>query len=154
MTYAEGYKRLEQMRKEFLPQVGSVMKEHRFEVFAAIDRIYEILNAACFKGLSGLEKERKKIMEGDAELDKILLDGLDEDLMLELRNIHAMFVYYDKCERILWQDFIFYIYIRGVMMMEVGIKPAFAVVMLLSLLPEEDSHAMKKVMEKRGVKIY
>lgn len=154
MTYQEAYKRLNIIRKEILPHSEEIMEEHRFEVFAAIERLYEVLDEAFHNGLSGLEREKKKIAEGGTDLEDILLEGMDECLFFDGKNTYRVFALYDKCERENWKDFIRYIYIRGVMMMTIGLGPDSAVRLLMSLLPDKDAEVLKKIFVKRGVKYF
>lgn len=154
MTYQYVYKRLDIIRKEILPHSEEIMAEHRFEVFAAIERVYELLHEAFKNGLTGVERERKKLVEDGTELEAILIEGLEEGLFFDGKNIYRTFVLYEEGDRIYWKDFIRYIYIRGIMMMTMGLKPEIAVLILMSMLPDKDEEVLRKIFIKRGVKYF
>ena len=66
------YDRMEKLRKKVLPYGRSVMKEHRFEVFAAIERVIQLADKERDVGMCGLEAERKELMESEIELEQFL----------------------------------------------------------------------------------
>lgn len=144
MSNQEAYQRMDKLRRELLPHGREVMAEHRFEVFAAVERMLQILEVAHTWGLILLEEEGRKLAESDSDLAHFLAAGIKTEALECSCSMYDMFCAYDRSERSLWQDFIRYIYIRGVMMMTTGMNLGPAKLILLSLLPVEDRGLFEK----------
>lgn len=144
MSNKEAYQRLDKLRKELLPHGTEIMVEHRFEVFAAIERMLRVLHVAYTQGLLPLEKEGRKLAESDSELEHFLAAGIKTEALETCSSMYDMFCAYDSSARSLWQDFIRYIYMRGVLMMTTGVNLRAARFMLVSLLPVEERKLFDK----------
>lgn len=66
------YQQLDKLRKEILANGKEIMKEHRFEIFAAIDQMLSLLYIAKDDGLEPLCKEGKRLLESDLESDRFI----------------------------------------------------------------------------------
>lgn len=150
MSDSEIYQKLDRLRKEILPYGEKIMAEHRFEVFAAIERMLQVLEIAAVFGLDRLEREGKKLAESDSELERFLAMGLDTGALENWSSMYDMFQIYDGSERCLWMDLIRYIYLRGVMMMTSGINSRMGKEIFLSLLPEQERILYEKYQRNKN----
>ena len=132
------YRRLDNLRKEILPHGKEIMKEHRFEIFAAIDQMLSLLEIARVKGLEPLCEEGKRLLESDLESDNFIALGISEQAMIENCSLDIMLHNFDQALRDPAQDFIRYIYMRGMTMMLDGLNPVVGRTLFISLLPEEE----------------
>lgn len=144
MSHQEACRRLDKLRKELLPCSREIMDGHRFEVFAAVERMLHILDVAREWGLVLLEEEERKLSESGSELECFLAMGIKTEALAKCSSMHNMFCAYDSSERSIWKDFIRYIYIRGVLMMNDGVSAQMAETVLLSLLPAEERRLFEK----------
>ena len=144
MSNEEAHQRLDELRKELLPHGREIMEERRFEVFAAIERMLKLLHVAFTQGLLPLEEEGRKLAESDSELLHFLAAGIRTEALEASSSMYDMFCAYDSSERSLWQDFIRYIYMHGVLMMITGMNLREARMVLVSLLPVEDRKLFDK----------
>jgi len=144
MSNQEAYQRLDKLSKELLPHGREIMEEHRFEVFAAMERMLKVLHVAFTQGLLPLEKEGRRLAESDSELLHFLAAGIKTEALETCSSMYDMFCAYDSSERSLWQDFIRYIYMRGVLMMTTRMNLREAKLVLVTLLPVEDRRLFDK----------
>lgn len=144
MSYQEAYQRLDKLRKQLLPHSREVMVGHRFEVFAAVERMLHIIYVASKRGLAPLKEEEGKLLGSGSELECFLAIGIKTEALAACSSMSDMFCVYDSSGRSTWKDFIRYIYIRGVLMMTVGVSALMAKMVLFSLLPEEERRLFEK----------
>ena len=144
------YERMEKLRKKILPYSRSVMTEHRFEVFAAIERVLQLADKASDVGMCGLEAERKELLESETELEQFLALGLDIDAIAENRSIYNMLDSFEESKGNLANDFIRYIYMGGVMLMLSGENSQKTKAVCLSLLPDEKKAEWRAIRGRKG----
>lgn len=144
LSDSEIYQKLDRLRRKILPHGEKIMIKHRFEVFAAMERMLQVLEVAAVSGLERLEIEGRRLAESDSELERFLAIGLDTEALEKWSSMYDMFQVYDGSKRCLWRDLIRYIYLRGVMMMTDGINSQMAKKILLSLLPEQERAFFEK----------
>ena len=144
------YRRFDKLRREILPNGKKVMKEHRFEVFAAMAQMLSLIHMAMVDGANAICREGKRLQSSDSVSDRFLAAGMEEKAMVENSSIDIMLQQYDNVKREQTQDYIFYIYMRGMELILSGTYPAVSRLLLISLLSPEERDLFETYEERKN----
>lgn len=139
------YRRLSRIRMKLLSSSRQSMEKHRFEVFAAMGRILQLLAWAEEKGVDGILQQEEELKEcQDEAVDFFvrgleLLRGKDKKWLALLTGEMERYVE-DKQEKAL----LYYLYLRAVILIAQDTKGWIKREVLFSILPPEERSLYKK----------
>lgn len=143
------FERLDGMRREILPHSKEVVREHRFEIFAVIERILQVEEIARVQGLDPFLAEGERLAAGENEWERFLARGLNAKVVADdVAVILEMIDIYEGSERNAVNDLRMYLCIRGAISILRGESALVIKDILLSCIPYEE----RKYFEKYHVK--
>lgn len=146
----EVYEKLNVIRRELLSQSQEIMKEHRFEIFAAIHQMIYILGRVKIEGLYVVEQEAKQLKNSKSCTEQFLGRSLQEITKRNIFLIERMLEEYCSVEREHSERLIMYIYIRGIMMMVKGENILACEAIFLSMLPIEEREIFRRYPNRKS----
>lgn len=145
------YEYIQEIRQEILPHGSELMRENRFQVFAAMKQMLRVARIAFTEGLDPLLREGERLAESDSYLDRFLSLELNET-SLAFASVSAMLREYASFHGDLSDRFIMYIYIRGMMMLMAGVSPNAIEAIYGSMLPLEERGTLKRYLHLEQTK--
>lgn len=144
------YEKLNVIRRELLSQSQEIMKEHRFEIFGAIQQMIYILGRAQIEGLYAVEQEAKQLTNSTSCTEQFLGRSLQRITKMNIFLIEGMLEEYCSVQREYSEGLIMYIYIRGVMMMIKGENSRTCEAIFLSMLPIEEREIFQRYPNRKS----